>query len=156
VPFEPAVATSPWPYAISETPSSSPCLADSPHSHGAVGKYLLKEPLPVRTQQPCHRGWPGRGDRPGCVPGARCLAWAGQATVGCWLGQPRRPMRPIQPGRCSGLQGRGHCGFGLDRACYCSSFFFNFQNPVILSIFRKLVPNSKIRRNLHTIQKIAK
>jgi hypothetical protein len=58
---------------------------------------------------------------------ARCVTWAGQATVGCGLGQPNRPTWPIWSGRHHGTQGCGCCGFGLDEAPHCLPFS-NFVN----------------------------
>jgi hypothetical protein len=81
------------------------------------------------------RGWPSRIGR-----------GLGDPLAGCLDLLAHERSRPPAPERCS---------FGPDRAQYYSSFF-NFQNPLILSIFQKSVPTSKIRRNLYTIYKNAK
>jgi hypothetical protein len=72
-------------------------------------------------------------------------SWAGPTELAepHWSWARRPPSRP---------PARGHCSFRSDRAQYYS-LFFNFQNPLILSIFQKLVPTSKIHRNLYKIQK---
>jgi hypothetical protein len=77
------------------------------------------------------------------------LGWAGH--IGRGLGHPpagRLGLLAHERGRPPALE---RCGFRPDRANYCSSFF-KFWNPLILSIFWELVPNSKNCRNLHTIQ----